>query len=115
MSTSGGNWLSTPSNGQCAAGAKPGDGSGCTWRALAPPDVIESECLRDKLSDALVSNDPSCFSDCPTVRPTLAHKCPSLLNNTECLNLTRATMNKWSDCAYVLMPLLSILLTVCTC
>lgn len=55
----------TPSKGQCGGGARPGDASGCTWRALAPPDIIETECLRDKLADALASADPSCFTTCP--------------------------------------------------
>jgi hypothetical protein len=30
----GGSWFSTPSAGECAGTARPGDGSGCTWRAV---------------------------------------------------------------------------------
>eukprot|EP01052_Picozoa_sp_SAG31_P045313 SAG31_NODE_8222_length_1494_cov_1.156272_1_plen_383_part_01 len=61
IGTNTGNWLSTPSNGECHGNQRPGDGSACTWRVLDTPTVIESECVRERLAMALLKARPSCF------------------------------------------------------
>lgn len=62
MAISRGNWLSTPARGQCREGVRPGNGSGCTWRVIAPAVYVESACVHDRLASALVQADPKCFA-----------------------------------------------------
>jgi hypothetical protein len=62
MAVSKGNWLSTPISGECTGKHRPGDGSGCSWRAHAAPAIIETVCLRTRLVDAFLAADPICFA-----------------------------------------------------
>ena len=41
----GGFWYSTPLAGRCLPGAKPGDGSGCTWRVKTLVKQINASCI----------------------------------------------------------------------
>lgn len=42
----GGSWFSTPAAGECTGYARPGDGSGCTWRPVRLQKAINYTCLQ---------------------------------------------------------------------
>merc|ERR1719272_1994443 len=65
MHPAGGEWYSHPEQGQCMNGARPGDGSGCTWRVVEVTNTIQAKCLYGLLDANVANHNPSCFSACP--------------------------------------------------
>ena len=59
-----GSWFSTPAGGQCANGHRPGDGSGCRWRAVALERAVNYSCVNARIGDAVIKSNPPCFSKC---------------------------------------------------
>ena len=67
----GGWWFSTPTAGECAAGAKLGT-NGCTWRTIAQPKTVnDTGCMALRMVAPLLAHNPTCFKALP-VRPSLA-------------------------------------------
>ena len=60
----GGLWFSTTDRGQCAEGHAPRDGSGCSWRQLAPGDFVNASCVADRLFAIIRAANPPCFAAC---------------------------------------------------
>lgn len=60
-------WYSTTAEGQCTADARPGDGSGCTWRSWSVKSV-NATCMRDHVLAFVGSSNPTCFAECPGAR-----------------------------------------------
>jgi hypothetical protein len=61
----GGSWFSTPSAGLCAPAARPGDGSGCSWRPLQMKKALNYSCLQSNVATAVRAHAPACFARCP--------------------------------------------------
>ena len=61
-------WYSTPHAGECQGAARPGDGSGCTWRLVETVKTVNATCMRNNLAAFGVTENPSCFAGC-NVRP----------------------------------------------
>ena len=57
-------WYSTPAAGECHGNARPGDGSGCTWRLLEAVKTVNATCMRDNLVAFALTENPSCFAGC---------------------------------------------------
>ena len=57
----GGYWYSTPAAGECKGDARPGDGSGCTWRTVAVEKYTAAKCVTSKVDAAVeMYNEPCC-------------------------------------------------------
>eukprot|EP01052_Picozoa_sp_SAG31_P007009 SAG31_NODE_330_length_17593_cov_4.817891_4_plen_185_part_00 len=61
----GGYWYSTPAAGQCIGTARPGDGSGCTWRLIATEKYSNASCVDAKVDAAVEKYNHPCFAQCP--------------------------------------------------
>jgi hypothetical protein len=65
----GGNWFSTRHEGECTGTARPGDGSGCSWRllpaAVAPVVTKAVSCVHARVISAVIARNTSCFAQCP--------------------------------------------------
>lgn len=61
----GGFWLSMPSQGECQGAARPGDGSGCTWRVLKEAKHVNGSCATAGVDSAIVAHGHACFASCP--------------------------------------------------
>ena len=57
-------WYSTPHAGECQGNARPGDGSGCTWRHVETVKTVNASCMRDNLVQFALSENSACFADC---------------------------------------------------
>eukprot|EP00729_Bicosta_minor_P007892 gene7892-27072_t len=62
----GGDWYSTTAEGECRGTAKPGDGSGCSWKLETPSEVkfINQSCLDDRVDEVVESIGAECFKGC---------------------------------------------------
>ena len=54
----GGSWFSTTSAGRCHNGARPGDGSGCSWRPLQLRKAVNYSCLQGNVAAAVMQHNP---------------------------------------------------------
>merc|ERR1719272_2166293 len=61
----GGYWYSTPALGECKGDARPGDGSGCTWRTVAAEKYANASCVDSKVDLAVEKYNSVCFNACP--------------------------------------------------
>jgi hypothetical protein len=61
----GGYWYSTPALGECKGAARPGDGSGCTWRLVAAEKYANATCVNGKVDAAVEAYNRACFAKCP--------------------------------------------------
>ena len=62
----GGNWYSTRHEGECTGAARPGDGSGCTWRLLPGAGATKSvKCVHTRVLQVVLARNSSCFGACP--------------------------------------------------
>ena len=86
MGVSGGAWFSTPKPGECINGHRPGDGSGCTWRVVAAPSFVESECVNSRLDAAVMKAYPACFANCTvaTADPGITDLTDNSAPHSEC-------------------------------
>jgi len=64
--TLGGVWYSTPRNGKCGKGQRPGTGKKgeCTWRTVAS-SYKNTSCVDAHLDDAIEAHGKTCFDTCP--------------------------------------------------
>ena len=58
-------WFSTPRGGECVGSARPGDGSGCTWRAKLKK-VVAAEVVDDAIAQLVQAHAPQRFQRCNT-------------------------------------------------
>lgn len=65
FSIAGGLWFSQPSGGQCRGEQKVGDGSGCTYKVVGVPRVINATCMYQTIDHFVEALNPTCFSKCP--------------------------------------------------
>ena len=65
MFPAGGVWFSHPAAGECKAGQRIGDGSGCTWRVVRTAQKVAAQCVYEQVDKAMEAIDPSCFASCP--------------------------------------------------
>lgn len=61
----GGYWYSFPAAGECKGSARPGDDSGCTWRAKLLKKKINATCLGTMVDHAVEKAGAVCFASCP--------------------------------------------------
>jgi hypothetical protein len=63
----GGSWFSTPREGKCNAGKRPGHGAQgeCTWRMVAGT-YKNTSCVDAQLDAAVETHGKTCFATCPS-------------------------------------------------
>jgi hypothetical protein len=60
----GGFWYSMPAQGECKGAARPGDGSGCTWRTVTNGKQVNSSCVSKGVDAGIIANGKACFANC---------------------------------------------------
>ena len=63
-------WYDLPAAGACAAGTKPGDGSGCAWSASALRFINET-CTNERIDAVVIGRNQPCFDACPVTNGTV--------------------------------------------
>ena len=59
-----GSWFSTPAAGECVGEQRPGDGSGCAWRAVQMQRVVNYSCANARVGAAVIARNQPCFGRC---------------------------------------------------
>jgi len=72
----GGNWYSTPAEGECKGDAVPGQG-GCTWKVQEILTVINQTCVTSNVYGAVEQHCPAAFEACPSPHYNRSSPCYS--------------------------------------